>query len=349
MKKNIFAILTVCAMTASLIGCTSNKSPAPTSVPQTTAQVETTAQSQPTPPASDEKPERPDKPEDFGSEKPERPDKPDLSEKPELPGMSGKPDMPELKDGELPPIAHENKNFAAPVSEDEKKEFYSDYAKEIGMGIIGKSMSFVYEEDGASFDMTISTNDKGELNVFGFSLNGNTIEMLIDNNDIYCHVKTGEDESWQHAVSADKNSEDSIVSSMGTGFVDGVIEEDSYKNTEYVKTVNIDGVEYDVVKVNYETESDEDENVKVEDSFNAYINTANGDTEKIEIEENGESTLVDLKESINVKNIIAGVSNIEETDEETLGLTFAFGIFGLMAEDGDLDFGDLDDTENAAA
>lgn len=231
--------------------------------------------------------------------------------------------------------------------EEEKREYYSNYLSNNDFGYDGDVISASVTSDVYTMDVKIS--EKGMI----FTIGNNTFEIQEDGMKSYFHIVTPEVkdgdtispavDKWIVATRTDKD--DSFTGSDLTGFNTSLIQKDEIKSIDYLRTIQENGKEYDVLKVitlqNTESLDDSSDSKPKELEIKAYVNTKNHKISKMEYietevlnEDEEEPQTTTAKVIITMGNEIkfSKPTNVEENTYEDATMAFAFSFLAAVMQ-----------------
>lgn len=215
------------------------------------------------------------------------------------------------------------------------KEFFKNYTMD-GKQI---NMHFEGEESGMHlvFDMLMGSKDGNA--VLSFNMTGQD----GGESSLAVYVQK-EGPAYMDIVMAGQGKTSYKTASMGENSLDDMNLAGDYLNTdevdkmEYVGEETIDGVLYDVLKMN--TEEDEENGEQVSEVF-YYVNRNAQELEKLKVSGPNDLAIEGIVSEMGELNIPADLLSAEEIDSETFAMSMVFGLFGIMAAASGEDLGGL--------
>ena len=226
-----------------------------------------------------------------------------------------------------PPV-EETETEAEP--EIDKNEFYSNYGEEIVNAMKNKYVSVDASENGVAFNMGFNLPDDEKASTyFEMTIGENQIALGSLGDDVYLKTAfsgSGEESGVFHTVVTTDAEREEI---LGESMADSIgLKNDDFGATRYVETVEIDGMEFDVVELvtedteaDVETEADTEIEADVETESDTEIEADTETASDTEIASDTETEADTEAEGTESEDIIIEEGEIivdEHTDEETM-------------------------------
>lgn len=210
-----------------------------------------------------------------------------------------------------------------PELEAQYKEYFKSFSME------GKKMILdcQAEENGMKMDFNMTVGTAGEQMVMAVTANGNEMSLYrMDDGSAYVHLHMGEESGWYKTSSMDKEEMDDL------NIAEDLFESDDEEemNLKYVGTETIDGLVYDVLTMDEDTDEETPEVL-------FYMNQENKEFELFKGTSDGVN-MVGRIEKMESFVLPEGWESAEELEAEEFGMTVLFSMLGVMTGGEGLNF-----------
>lgn len=213
----------------------------------------------------------------------------------------------------------------------DKAAFYADYKNNVGkFSFKGEDIRTVQSYGGESMEMVTAHN------VVAVMYGGQEATMLVNGNKLYVHTVVAEEKGGDPTDTwyvADIPEGEDPLADFGGSTESYTYEDDMVM--EYMETVEVDGVKYDVVKVTSTSSEEEEGNDAI-----FWFDEATLEVWKLEMEmhdEESDSTVSALMEFFTNDEITDVPANAQEIGHEEATMQFALAMMGILYGDMDVD------------